>query len=132
MSSALEIRQLDAEEKECLRDLLNYTERHPDGWRPTEYNGMHEYSHKDVHPIVKPIIETDKKGFLMRISGSSRNLLYRFSVGALIPISGERYSLIEGNNHVQLALEEKGRILKEVAIRVEDNCILTLLWIVNI
>lgn len=67
MSPAVEILQLDAKEKEHLHNLLNYTERHPDGWTPKpDYEGMHEYSHKDVHHIIQPIIEAVRISSLLR------------------------------------------------------------------
>lgn len=72
-----------------------------------------------------------KKGILIRISGDSRNLRYYFDVGDLIPISGGRYSISDGNDDIQLALGEKGHVLKRVGVQVEDKNILYLLWIVN-
>lgn len=56
MSPAVEVFKLDAREKEHLRNLLNYTEQHPEGWTPRP-DGMHEYYHKGIQPIIQPLIQ---------------------------------------------------------------------------
>ncbi|KAF1738519.1 hypothetical protein CRV24_000445 [Beauveria bassiana] len=126
MSPAVEISKLDAREEEYLRNLLNYTEQHPEGWT-LKPNSTHEYSHEDIRPIIQPIIQK----ILIRITGDSRNLRYYFDVGDLIPIAGERYTISDGQGKVKLELGEKGHIVQRVGVQVQENCTLYLLWVVN-